>query len=561
MTAIDELGITFFFLVVSSLVAMRLKLPPVVGVLLAGAVIGPNALALVKQSEAISAFADIGATLLLFVIGIEFSLSKIIKFGVRALLMTIVKLAIGFIAVYEVALLFGLGTAGAIILGALFSITSTAIFSKLIKEQITMKTEVASLLFAVLIFEDIIAIFILTFVSSLLAFGVDSTGIVISVVKSLAILTIAYFVLQKIIESVFEYISKMKNDETLIFAAFATAALFAFLARDIGLQPSIGAFLAGSLISNLKEFKRIEKNIVPFGLFFSSFFFLSIGMLIDWRAVMGNLPLIALVVIVSSVTKFASVSLSVYTLEKRGRSAIFAGITMLSVGEFSLLIAKEASKFLTFDIIGVTASVVFLTSLISALLTLKRNWVENTLLRAIQPRTRLEGKMAAGYVGKILKEIEPGGELFNVYIRELKNLVIYCVAFIIISGALFLIAVALENFKIANFSDFVPFVIRAAAHMLVILTVGLMVFRSIDNIVSKTVSTFIVLDKKHVELDKKLFYGTIRLIGVMGLFFITPIVISLLRLPEFFSHIAIIPLIIAMLLLWDLLKTLHKIAL
>ncbi len=560
MSAIEELGITFLSLVIGMLVAMRLKLPPVVGVLLAGAIIGPNALQLVKQNETIDSFADIGATLLLFVIGIEFSLSKIIKLGLRALLMTIAKLCITFIIVYEIALLFGIGILESIILGALFSITSTTIFSKLIKDQTQIRPEEIALLFAVLIFEDIIAVFILAFVSSLpVSVGIESTDIIVSIVKSLTVMIIAYILVQKYITKIFDHISKMKTDEVLIFAAFTTAALFALLANFIGLQPSIGAFLAGSLISNLKEFKRIEKIIVPFGLFFSSFFFLSMGMRFSPEIITQHWLLLSLLVATSMVAKFASVSLSVYTLEKNGKSAIFAGLTMLSVGEFSLLIAREAGKFIQFDFVGLTAAAVFLTSLLSGVVIINKRHVEELILRRVTLKTRYDGRVTANYISKIVKEIEPGGGLFNTYMKELKNLIIYAATFIIINGALLLITVVLEDLDVLNFSEGPLFMVRAIAHIVIFILFGIIVFKSLDKVISETITTFRMVDRKHVELEKKLLYGIINLTVTMVLFFIIPIIISLLRLPDFFSHVAVIPLALSLLILWDILKTLHNI--
>ncbi len=559
MAVIEELAITFLFLVAGFLIAMRLRLPPVVGLLLAGAVIGPNGFALIKQSETINSFADIGATLLLFVIGIEFSLSKIIKFGFRALLMTIAKLAITFIVVYEIALLFGLGMIESMILGALFSITSTTIFSKLIKDKTQIGNEEIALLFAVLIFEDVVAVFILAFISGLPATGgIDSTQLIFSIVKSLATLMIAYIIIQKFITNIFERIARMKSDETMIFAAFTTAALFALLAKIIGLQPSIGAFLAGSLISNLKEFKKIENTVLPFGAFFSSFFFLSIGMLVSASTILSNWLLILTIVIISMIAKFASVSISTYTLNKNGKSAIFAGLTMLSVGEFSLLIAKESAKFVKFDIVGLAGSAVFLTSLLSAIFITTKS-VETNIFRTIKPKTRDDGRRFAAYLGRILKEIEPGGGLFNVYIKELKNLVIYAATFIIINGALFLMATMLESFNIINFSQGLPFIIRAILHMITFVAFGVIAFKSLDNVISRTMTVFRTVDNRHIELDKKLFYSAINLVITMILFFVTPLIISLLRLPDFFSHITIVPLIFALLIVWDIIKTLQKI--
>ncbi len=559
MAVIEELGITFFFLVVGIIAAFRLKLPAVIGVLLIGAAIGPNGLGILKQSETIDAFADIGATLLLFVIGIEFSLSKILKFGVRALLMSVAKVAFTFLLVYEVAIIFGLTALEAVVLGALFSITSTTIFSKLIKEQHIVSKENVTLLLAVLIIEDIFAVLVLAFISSLANTStVNETEIIISMVKALAALVIAYIILERLIRRLFEYIARVETDETLLFTAFTIAAACAFIAHGIGLEPSIGAFLAGSIISGLPQFKKIEKMIVPFGLFFSSFFFLSIGMLTGIDTMLDNWLLILVLVTVISIATFSSISLSVFALEKNGKNAIGSALTMLAVGEFSLLIAKEASGFMSFDLVGLTSSVVFLTSICSGILVAYKARVQEMIMRLINAKTRHTGGRIAEYVRKIVAEVEPGGTLFSVYIQELKNLALYTAAYLILNGGLILFGTMLGEFGIAEETEGIAFIISTAIYGGLFILYALAIIRSVDKILSKTLMAFRKTESATVELNKKLLYDITALAVILGTFFIVPLVISILRLPSFFGHLSIIPLGVALFIFWGILKTLHK---
>ena len=560
MSVIEELGITFFFLVVGILVATRMKLPPVIGVLIAGAIIGPYGMGFVKQNDTINAFADIGATLLLFVIGIEFSISKIIKFSVRALMITFVKLAIVFIFVYETSLLLGFSSLEALVVSTLFSITSTIIFSKLIRDKTTLQQEEVGLLFAVLIIEDVVAIFILAFISSLANHtnGIEISDVVFSILKSLGLLTIAYLIVKKYVSMLFSYIIKL-GDETVIFSAFAIAAIFALFANFIGLQPSIGAFLAGSLISTSKEFKRIEKTILPFGLFFSSFFFLSVGMLVSTAVIISNIIIIILITTISMATKFLSISISTYMLEKTGKKAILSGLAMLSIGEFSLLIAKESSKFMSFDIIGITASAVFLSSLTSAILIRNTAFVEDYLFSFITPKRKYEGRKTAVYISNIVREIEPGGGLFRIYLKETKKMILYTVGFMLLNSIMFVCYFMLENFKIIAFSEGIPLIIRTILHLLVLFAFIFLILRSLNEIFSNTIIILRSRERKNIELDKKIIYDVITLASFMLLFFIIPVIVTLLRLPLFFSHISVIPLMIGILILFDIIKTVHMI--
>src|SRR3989338_7031400 len=122
-----ELTIIALFSLLGGVLAVRLRQPSVIGVLLAGALVGPHALGLVKNEELLQFSIDMGGFLLLFLIGMEFSLAKLLKHGVRVLLIASAKLGIVFMVGYAIALLAGLGTLGAILIGTIFSITSTVI--------------------------------------------------------------------------------------------------------------------------------------------------------------------------------------------------------------------------------------------------------------------------------------------------------------------------------------------------------------------------------------------------------------------------------------------------
>ena len=207
--------------------------------------------------------------------------------------------------------------------------------------------------------------------------------------------------------------------------------------------------------------------------------------------------------------------------------------------------------------VGITASAVFLTSIASGILISSKNNVQESIFRTISPKTKYEGKKTAEYIGGIVKEIEPGGSLFSLYITEFRNLAIYMVTFFIINGALFLIEKILTVLEIVSFSKGVPFFMMYLLHGIIFIICGALAVRSLDKIISKTISTFRKTESSTVELNKKLLYKVINLIIVLVTFFVVPVVLSLLRLPSFFNHIALVPLIIAVFIIWDIVKMIH----
>lgn len=563
-TILIELGIIFLSLVLGVVIASKMKLPQVVGVLAAGAIIGPFGLSLVSQSEMVDLFSEIGAILLLFVIGIEFSINKIISFGIRAVLVAVLKLFAVFIVVYEISLLFNLNAIQSVILGAIFAITSTTIFSKIVKSHELARKEEISVLFAVLIVEDILAVFLLSFFSSLSpsGFSLALPDIVFSISKSLLVLVIAYLIVQRVFTKLFDYIMNFHTSEMFVFSALALCALFAFFAGFVGLTPSIGAFLAGSMISTLRDFRKIEKTILPFGLFFSSFFFLSIGMLVNASSIVSNFFLISVLVLISMIVKFSSISLSSYIMGQRGKSAIFSGITMISVGEFSLLISKQALPFFAssgIDLVGLVSASVFITSILSAVLINQEKLLSAIFSQHINNENRNEAKRLSRYMRSFVIQVEPHGSLFNAYVSGLKSIIIMLILLILVNSTLFLSGELLSDVGIANPNSIWFVGTRILLHLAVSIVIVLQVVKILDDIIDKTLDIIGAKSRKNLELDKRAIYDGVFLLLFGSLSIFLPFVFSIMKLPHFFNHLALLPALLGLGFLWDMLKTMHEI--
>lgn len=558
-TVLVELGIVFLFLVIAVFLAAKLKLPQVIGVLAAGALIGPFGLKLVSSGGMIDIFSELGAVLLLFVIGIEFSINKIIRFGIRAVLLALVKMGIVFVLVYESSLLLNLNIVESLALASIFSITSTTIFSKLVKQyEFTRKDEIG-MLFAVLIIEDIAAIFMLSFFSGLP--GIEHlifSDVIFSILKSLLVLVVAYLILQRLFTGLFDYIINFKTDEMLVFSSLGLCALFAFFASFIGLAPSIGAFLGGSMIATLKDFKKIEKTILPFGLFFSSFFFLSIGMLVNPASILSNLWIILVLVVISMGAKFASISLGSYVLGQRGKASIFAGISMLSVGEFSMLLAKQTMPLFKVDVIGIVSASVFVTALLSAFLINREHDLNIWFSQRITNRNKSEARSLSRYVRGFVIQVEPQGALFKTYAGGIKDMLLWVVLLVLLNGGLLLLYEVLKVFGLVDDYSTIVLVVRVIAHFLLSMTVAIKLVAILDGIVDRTLDVIGARDRKSLDLDKRLIYDLVFMLFLGSLSVFLPLGFSILKLPDFFNHLATIPALISLGFLWDILKTLHE---
>src|SRR3989344_1307032 len=370
MSLAVSLLIIVVFSVLGGVLATRLKQPSVLGVLIAGALAGPNALGLLTDQELMNAAIEIGAILLLFLVGIEFSLEKLLDMGLRSVIIAAIKIALLFLFGYHVSLLFGLPHLAAIAVGVMLSMTSTVIFLKILEQKGLGSRPEAPLLVAILIIEDIFGVFALTFFSGLASQATITPFIIIlRLFIALAILGSVYVLLRRWLKPAIDWLSTYSTQDTTTFMAIGLCAMMSYIAYLLGLSGAVGAFLAGNIVASLRNAEAFEHAMHPFILTFTSLFFFSIGTVVDFSEVATNFWLIIVLFAVSVALKFFSIGAGTYLFSlPSGRSAVFSGLAMLSLGEFSLLISREANKLApSVDLVSITAMIIFLSSLAMSL--------------------------------------------------------------------------------------------------------------------------------------------------------------------------------------------------
>jgi Kef-type K+ transport system membrane component KefB len=399
-----ELGLILLFSIVGGVLAVRLKQPSVLGLILVGAIVGPHSLALIKDTELISTSIEIGAILLLFTLGIEFSLKKIFNIGLRAFIVAAIKLGVVFFISYYVAMIMGFGQLTAAFIGVILSITSTVIVIKILEQSGSAKREEMPLLVTILIIEDIFAVFALTFFSSLEASTqLRPSGLFADLVLSLALMAGAYLIMHKILKPIVRWLSKYSAEETNTFLSLGICGLMSYIALVLDLSPSVGAFLAGNIVASFPNSEYFEKAIHPFLLTFTSLFFFSIGTNVNFSTIYASLAIVAILFVVNVAAKFLAVGFGTYMMTSfNGRQAVFSGITMISVGEFSLLIAKESENLnLGIDLVSITAAVIFLSSLCMSLLVTRHEKVYQLVSGSIPKRVSEDMTLFSKYVNSI----------------------------------------------------------------------------------------------------------------------------------------------------------------
>ncbi len=368
-----DIGLILLFSLIGGLLAVRFKQPSVIGLMIIGMIVGPDNLGLIHDKNLLFLAMEVGAVLLMFTIGVEFSLNKLKKFGFSVILVGALKMGFVFLAGFYGSKLLGLTSMASLFMGAIFMITSTVLFIKILEQKGYAKNEEVAFLVALLILEDIVAIFTLTFFSGF----VSSTDLsIFDMVKGLAIsfiiLFMVFVVLQKAIRPINQWLCKYQSDETMVFFSFGLLVIFAFIAERLHLSPTIGAFFAGNILASLPNSKVLEETMHPFSLFFTSLFFFSVGAYVQLEPLLANIWIIVLLFLILLVSAMVVMTVSTYLFGKfNARQAIFAGLSMATIGEFGLLLATESIGLdLGIDLISIVAGIILLSALgMSILLT------------------------------------------------------------------------------------------------------------------------------------------------------------------------------------------------
>jgi CPA2 family monovalent cation:H+ antiporter-2 len=336
------LGLSVFIV----LLFHKLKLPSILGFLITGILIGPHGFGLVQLSHEVELLAEIGIIFLLFVIGIEFSLSSLASIkktvvwgGFMQVGGTIGVTALG-------AHWFGLPLNEAIFLGFLFSLSSTAIVLKLLQERGEIASPHGRIAIGILIFQDIIVVPMMLAVPIMAGETEDVWGTVLwMVVKVAGLVTFVILLARYVVPTVLKLVVKTKSRELFILTVVVMCFATAWLTNSVGLSLALGAFFAGLIISESDYSHQATANILPFREIFVSFFFVSIGMLLDLGFFFDHIILIHTLALGVVLMKMAVVAIAVLVLGYPVRTMLIAMLTLFQVGEFAFLLSATGMQY------------------------------------------------------------------------------------------------------------------------------------------------------------------------------------------------------------------------
>ena len=349
---LTDILIIFAIALLVGMIFSRIKVPPLVAYILTGVIVGPYGFSIIQGQEQVKNLAEIGIILLLFTIGLEFSFKDLWKIRLIAIVGGALQVGLSFAFFCGLALLLGLPAGEAILMGFLFSLSSTAIVLKILHDKGDMDSPHGSIALGILIFQDLMAvpmIMAIPFLASLSLFDptplLSADSLVTLVIQDLLIVLVLVVSARWVIPRLMHEIARTRNQEFFLLFVILVCFGVAWLVSLSGISIAIGALFAGLLISGSEYSRQASSIVLPFRDIFTSFFFISVGMLVDFRFLLENFWIIAFLIVLAIVVKALLATAAPLALGYPLRTSLMTGLALAQVGEFSLIIAQ--SGFIT----------------------------------------------------------------------------------------------------------------------------------------------------------------------------------------------------------------------
>ena len=352
MASTLELVLLYLVAAVLGVVVCRsLKLPPMLGYLVVGVLIGPNALAFAQDSEGVKYLAEFGVVFLMFVIGLEFNLPKlrsmrhlVFGLGLSQVVLTIAGTLLGHaLLVAAYAGVFGqvwqMSWQGAVVLGGAIAMSSTAIVVKLMAERLEMESEHGKRVMGVLLFQDLAVVPLLVLIPALGSSGEDlMIAMGLAALKAAALLTVLLVGGQRVMRWWLTLVARRKSEELFMLNLLLVTLGLAYLTEHAGLSLALGAFVAGMLVAETEYKHQVETDIRPFHDVLLGLFFITIGMKLDWRPVIEQWPLVLLLTTLPILAKFVLVAALARGFGAQPGVALRTGLYLAQAGEFGFVL-------------------------------------------------------------------------------------------------------------------------------------------------------------------------------------------------------------------------------
>ncbi len=353
MTSLD-ITLMYLLAAVLGVVACRqFKLPPMLGYLVVGVLIGPNALALAQNSSGVRYLAEFGVVFLMFVIGLEFSLPKLRSmrrhvFGLglsQVVLTVLITTGASLLLTLILPTWWDVSWQIALALGGVMAMSSTAIVIKMLAERLELESEHGKRVVGILLFQDLAVVPLLVLIPALGAAPEDLLpALGWALLKAVVLLGVLLTGGQKVMRWWLTLVARQKSDELFMLNLLLITLGLAWLTEHAGLSLALGAFVAGMLISETEYKHQVETDIRPFHDVLLGLFFITIGMMLDWRLIVERWPLVLLLLTLALAFKLALITSLTRAFGAPMGVSLRVGLYLAQAGEFGLVLLTLAGQ-------------------------------------------------------------------------------------------------------------------------------------------------------------------------------------------------------------------------
>jgi len=335
-------GVTVFVIVICNF----FKIPHLIGYLLTGILLSPNTTGILQEAHEVETYAEIGVILLLFTVGLEFSFSNLKKIQKYVLLGGASQVVFTIILTAVLIMAMGRSVEESIFWGFVTALSSTAIVIKTLQDQVKLNTQYGKVVLAVLLFQDIVIV-PLMLLTPILAGEGDNPLVEIGMLlaKLVAMALISWILARFVIPRFLKQIMKIQSQEVFLITTLFIVLGVALLTSYLGLSLALGAFIAGLIIAETDYNKIAISCILPFRYVFISFFFISMGMLLDYQVFMSNFGSVMFWFGFIILVKIAAGTVATLVLKIPLKTALIVGLALAQIGEFSFVLSKSGRMY------------------------------------------------------------------------------------------------------------------------------------------------------------------------------------------------------------------------
>ncbi len=393
-TVLKDIVIIFALSTFVNFLFTKIRVPTLIGYMLTGIIAGPHLFGIIKHPHEIDLMAQIGVVMLMFTIGIEFSLNHLLKIRKIVFFGGFVQLVFTTLAIMLLARQYEASLNESFFIGLITALSSTAVVLKILQDRSELTSNYGRTVLGILIFQDIILIPLLL-ITPLLAGKAtgQATQLIFLLLKAAIIIILVYAGNRWLMPWLLHLIALTKNQELFLMSVLLICLSIALLTSAMGMSLAIGAFLAGLMISESGYSHNAFGHLIPFKDTFTSFFFVSLGMMLDLQFVMQNIAVVLITVLLVIIIKTIIAGGTAFLLGHTFRGTVMVGLALSQVGEFSFIMAKLGIdyKIITSYYFHIFLAVALITMSLSPLLIQISKPLANLLLKLPLPEKMIEG--------------------------------------------------------------------------------------------------------------------------------------------------------------------------